>query len=64
MNPHELEARPRHRATEAEQEDFLEMVGELGLIAAHLGGGFEFHASFRLPRPPRKRKAKPEGGTP
>lgn len=59
--PHELEPRPKHRATAAEQEALIELIEQVGMIASHIGVSIDVNATFR---PPRKRRAKPEGVKP
>lgn len=56
-DPYMLDARPEHVASEAEQEDFLEKLGELGLVAAHLGATLDVHVTFKLP-PKRKQRVQ------
>jgi hypothetical protein len=58
VDPYFLEPRPNHRASESEQEEFLEAVQQLGLIAAHLGATLEFTVTFRLPRKRKPRQAR------
>lgn len=62
-DPCMLEPRPRHCATDAEIEDFQELLQQLGAIASHLGATMDVDVSFRMPRrAPRRPEGPKEGG--